>query len=342
MSSSSKDIRSTNLREDCQIHVDKEGESCVIKIESIGQEKMLKELLGRFNSLKSEMNQLISNQQNSPNKDTSNVIQDLTAKLKPLEDQLQQVNKHVGDDHVQLNKLNTDLNLKFDEIKQDLNTLKDQQKQNGASKDLMEKIMQKLDHLGRGGEEDEEDRIAICFLLDRILRNSHEEGQKRLSTDFQNVQQTLSSRNESKPILDALQTLQTSFDKEKTKPDILARKLDFLDQKFKESHPEQMALIKDIQTKFDPLNKSNSQTHEMLTKINDRIKSMQIDTTKSHPDLLQKLDQFDQQLKSQPSLLLDPIKQLLLDQQNQTRKIGEEKLGKNTFEIFFPMISLSR
>ena len=57
MASSSKD-RGSNGREDCQIHVDKEGESCVIKIESVGQEKMLKELLNRFNSLKNEIDQL--------------------------------------------------------------------------------------------------------------------------------------------------------------------------------------------------------------------------------------------------------------------------------------------
>ena len=146
MTSSSKEL---NLREDCQIHVDKEGESCVIKIESIGQEKMLKELIGRFNSLKGDVNQLLTGQQKSPNKDMTDVIQDITAKLKPLEDQLQKVNKHVGDDHVQLNKLNTDLNKKLDEIKQDLNSFKDQQKQFGSSKELMEKIVQKLDHLGR-------------------------------------------------------------------------------------------------------------------------------------------------------------------------------------------------
>jgi uncharacterized coiled-coil DUF342 family protein len=145
MASSSKD-RGSNGREDCQIHVDKEGESCVIKIESVGQEKMLKELLDRFNSLKTEVNQLLSGQQP---KEMIDAIQNMTAKLKPLEDQLQQVNKHIGDDHIQLNKLNTDLNKKFDEIKQDLNTFKDQQKNIGSSKDAMEKILQKLDNLGR-------------------------------------------------------------------------------------------------------------------------------------------------------------------------------------------------
>lgn len=146
MSSSSKD-RGSNAREDCQIHVDKEGESCVIKIESVGQEKMLKELIGRFNSLKGEVNQLLSGQQKP--REMIDAIQDMTAKLKPLEDQLQRVNKNVGDDHAQLNKLNTDLNKKFDEIKQDLNGFKDQQKNLGSSKDAMEKILQKLDHLGK-------------------------------------------------------------------------------------------------------------------------------------------------------------------------------------------------
>lgn len=149
MTSSSKD-RGSNGRDDCQIHVDKEGESCVIKIESIGQEKMLKELLGRFNSLKSEVNQLLSGQQKQQQpKEMLDAIQDMTAKLKPLEDQLQKVNKNVGDDHIQLNKLHTDLNKKFDEIKQDLNSFKEQQKNIGSSKDTLDKILHKLDNLGR-------------------------------------------------------------------------------------------------------------------------------------------------------------------------------------------------
>jgi DNA repair ATPase RecN len=149
MTSSSKD-RGSHGRDDCQIHVDKEGESCVIKIESVGQEKMLKELLGNFNSLKSEVNQLLSGQQKQQQpKEMLDAIQDMTAKLKPLEDQLQKVNKHVGDDHVQLNKIHTNLNKKFDEIKQDLNTFKDQQKSLAPSKDIMDKILQKLDHLGK-------------------------------------------------------------------------------------------------------------------------------------------------------------------------------------------------
>ncbi len=147
MTSSSKD----RGRDDCQIHVDKEGESCVIKIESVGQEKILKELLGRFNSLKTEVNQLLSSQQKQQQpKEMMDAIQDITTKLKPLEEQLQKVNKHVGDDHIQLNKIQTDINKKFDEIKQDLNSFKEQQKNLGSSKDTIDKISQKLDNLGKG------------------------------------------------------------------------------------------------------------------------------------------------------------------------------------------------
>jgi ABC-type transporter Mla subunit MlaD len=150
MTSSSKDRGSNNGRDDCQIHVDKEGESCVIKIESVGQEKMLKELLDRFNSLKTEVNQLLTGQQKQQQpKEIIDAIQDMTSKLKPLEDQLEKVNKNVGDDHIQLNKLHTDLNKKFDEIKQDLNSFKDQQKNIGPSKDTIDNILQKLDNLGR-------------------------------------------------------------------------------------------------------------------------------------------------------------------------------------------------
>jgi uncharacterized coiled-coil DUF342 family protein len=145
MSSSSKD-RGSHGRDDCQIHVDKEGESCVIKIESVGQEKMLKELLGRFNSLKTEVDQLLIGQQKQQQpKEILDAIQDMTAKLKPLEEQLQKVNKHIGDNQ----KLHTDLNKKFDEIKQDLTNSKEQQKTTGLSKDVIEKILQKLDNLGK-------------------------------------------------------------------------------------------------------------------------------------------------------------------------------------------------
>lgn len=49
MSSSSKG------RDDCQINVDKEGESCMIKIESVGQEKILKEILERLQQLSNEV-----------------------------------------------------------------------------------------------------------------------------------------------------------------------------------------------------------------------------------------------------------------------------------------------
>jgi len=145
MTSSSKD-RGSHGRDDCQIHVDKEGESCVIKIESVGQEKMLKELLGRFNSLKTEVDQLLIGQQKQQQpKEMLDAIQDMTAKLKPLEEQLQKVNKHIGDNQ----KLHTDLNKKFDEIKQDLTNSKEQQKPTGLSKDVIEKILQKLDNLGK-------------------------------------------------------------------------------------------------------------------------------------------------------------------------------------------------
>ncbi len=136
-----------------------------------------------------------------------------------------------------------------------------------------------------------------------------------------------------KPVLDAIQALQTSFDKEKTKPDILARKLDSIDQKIKESHPEHMAVMKDIQTKIDPLNKIAPQTSETLTKINDRVKAMHIDTAKPHPDIIQKLDNIDHQLKNQENSLIEPIKQILNEKLNpfieqQSKKDGEEKLGK--------------
>jgi hypothetical protein len=62
---------------------------------------------------------------------------------------------------------------------------------------------------------------------------------------------------------------------------------------------------------------------------------MHADTTKPHPDLIQKLDNIDQQLKNQQNSLIEPMKQILndklnpfIEQQTQTKKLGEEKLGK--------------
>ncbi|CAF1215332.1 unnamed protein product [Rotaria sordida] len=314
MTSSSKDYGKPS-KDDCQIHVDKEGESCVIKIESVGQEKMLKELLDRFNSLKNELDQLLIGQEKQQQpKDIINAIEDMTIKLKPLEDQLQKVNKHIGDDHIQLNKLHTDLNKKFDEIKQDLNHFKEQQKNFGLSKDIIDKILQKLDN------------------LDKILKNSHDEEQKNLLNDLQNLKQQISTKNDLKPIIDAIQTFQISFDKEKTKPDILARKLDSLDQKLKESHPEHIGLIKDIQTKIDSLNKITPQTNETLTKINDRVKNLHADTIKSHPDIMKKLDDINHHVQIQQNSIIEPMKQFLNEKLNpfieqQVKKDGEEKLG---------------
>jgi len=183
------------------------------------------------------------------------------------------------------------------------------------------------------------------FCIDKILKNSQDEGQKRLSSDLQTLKQQIPSKNDFKPVLDAIQTLQSSFDKEKTKPDILARKLDSIDQKLKDSHPEHMNAIKDIQTKIDPLHKTASQTSETLIKINDRVKAMHDDTTKSHPDIIQKLDHIDQHLKNQQNSFIEPIKQILNEKLNpfiqQTKKDGEEKLGKvyNITSIFTPYLS---
>ncbi|CAF3532893.1 unnamed protein product [Rotaria sp. Silwood1] len=308
MTSSSKD-NTNNNKDDCQIHFDKEGESCVIKIESVGQEKMIKELLNHFNSFKNEINQLLVGQQKQQQqqpKDLTNVIQDITAKFKPLEDQLQKINKYVGDDHIQLNKLHIDLNKKFDEIKQDLSSFKEQQNNLGSSKDLIDKILQKLDN------------------LDKILKNSHDEEQKNF----------LTTKNDLKPIIDAVQNLQNSFDKEKTKPDILARKLDLIDQKLKESHPEHIALMKDIQTKIDPLNKITPQTSETLTKINDRIKALHTDSMKSHPDIMKKLDDINHHVQDQQKSIIEPMKQYFNEKLNpfieqQVKKDGEEKLGSS-------------
>lgn len=126
-------------------------------------------------------------------------------------------------------------------------------------------------------------------------------------------------------MIDALQQLQSSLEKEKHKPDILARKLDSIDQKLRESQPEHTALIKDIQTKLEPVHRATPQTSETLMKINDRVKAMHADTSKSHPDLLKRLDEVDQHLTE----LLHP----LLEQQKSSanaKKEAEERLGKRS------------
>ncbi|UJR29195.1 hypothetical protein I4U23_010409 [Adineta vaga] len=284
-SSSSKD-RGNKSRDDCQIHVDKEGESCVIKIESVGQEKILKELVDRFTNLKSEIDQFLHHQQ------------------KPIDDQLQKSN----------HKLQIDLNKKLDDIKQDFNQFKEQQKLHGISKDLIDKILHKLDQLGI----------------------SHDEEQKRYSTDLQTIKQQITTKNDWKSISDGIQALQSSFEKEKTKPDILARKLDSIDQKLKESQPEHLAMMKDIQTKIDPVHKSSPQTSETLMKLNDRVKAIHAESIKPHPEIIKKLDDIDQHIKHQPNHIIEPMKEYLnekfhplLEHQKsrlQTKKDGEEKL----------------
>ena len=149
MSSSSKD-RGSNGKDDCQIHVDKEGESCVIKIESVGHEKMLKELLARVNSLKGELDQsLVGKKPETGSREMIDALQSMTAKLQPLEDRLEKVNKYVGDDHVQVARLHADVNRRFDEIKQDLISYNEQQKATGTSKETLNRILQRLENLGR-------------------------------------------------------------------------------------------------------------------------------------------------------------------------------------------------
>ncbi|CAF2095392.1 unnamed protein product [Rotaria magnacalcarata] len=314
MTSSSKDYGNTN-RDDCQIHVDKEGESCVIKIESVGQEKVLKELLNRFNSLKSEVDQfLVGQEKQQQPKEMINAIQDIAVKLKPLEDQLQKVNKYVGDDHLRLNKLHNDLNKKFDEIKQDVNTFKEQQKNIVPTKDIIDKILQKIDN------------------IDKILKISHNDEQKNILSELEYLKQQIPTKTDLKSTNDAVQALQICFDKEKTKPDILARKLDGIDQKLKETHPEHMTLMKDMQSKIDPIHKTIPQTNDTLSKINDRVKAIHVDTMKLHPDIIKKLNDIDHHVIEQHYSIIEPMKQFLNEKLNpfieqQTKNDGEQKLG---------------
>lgn len=179
-----------------------------------------------------------------------------------------------------------------------------------------------------------------------------DEGQKRLSSDLQNLHQQVPSKNDLKPILDAIHNLQNTFDKEKSKPDILARKIDSIDQKLKDSQPEHTALMKDIQTKIDPLHKSSPQTSETLMKINDRIKAMQTDSTKPHPEILKKLDDLDQQLKNQHQHVVEPIKQVLNEKLNPlveqqksgliAKKDAEDRLGERKGTINCTVIDFQR
>lgn len=106
-----------------------------------------------------------------------------------------------------------------------------------------------------------------------------------------------------------------------------------------------MAVMKDIQTKIDPLHKATPKTSETLTKINDRVQAMHADTTKPHPDIIQKLDNIDQHFKNQQNSFVEPMKQILNEKLNpfleQQKKDGEEKFGKISynFTYFFTHIS---
>ena len=178
-------------------------------------------------------------------------------------------------------------------------------------------------------------KIICIFFVDQLLRSSRHEDKKDFSTDLENLTQQLSTKTDLKPIIDAIQILQTSFDKEKLKPDVLARKLDLIDQKLKEIHPEHMNLIKDIQTKINPLPKTASQTNEILTKLNDRIKMIQADTNKSYPTMINKLDDINSYIRDQQqNLLIESIEQFLNEKLNpfmeqQIKKEDEEyRLGK--------------
>lgn len=182
------------------------------------------------------------------------------------------------------------------------------------------------------------------------MKTSHDDDQRRNSSDLQNLQQQISSKNDWKPVLDAVHALQSSFDKEKTKPDILARKLDAIEQRLKESQPEQLAAIKDVQARIDPVHKATPQTSETLMKINDRVKAMHADATKPHPEIVKKLDEIDHRLREQPNSIVEPMKEFLadklhplIDQQKsglQAKKDGEEKLGKTTERDADPTVTV--
>lgn len=175
--------------------------------------------------------------------------------------------------------------------------------------------------------------FAAKIFLEKNLKNSHDEEQKTFLSNLQNFTPQLSTKNDLKPIVAAVQTLQASFDKENTKPDDFARKLDSIDQKLKESHPEHMNLLRDIQSKIDPLHKITPQTSETLTKINDRVKVLHAETIKSHPDIIKKLDDIDHHIQIQQNSIIEPMKKILNDKLNpfiemQTKRDEEERLGK--------------
>ena len=97
-------------------------------------------------------------------------------------------------------------------------------------------------------------------------------------------------------------------------------------------------MIKDIQSKIDPLHRATPQTSETLMKINDRVKALHADTVKSQPDLIKRLDSIDQHLNSQQNQLVEPMKRWidekfspLVEQERnrvQAKKDGEDKFGR--------------
>ena len=153
MSSTGRDRSNATNRDDCQIHVDKEGESCVIKIESVGQEKMLKEILDRMTNMKNDFQQLANRSQS---KELQDSLHDLNSKMKSIDDQIQKFSKNLQDDHRSQN----DWNKKLDEI------LPNSPKQN-------EKNSQSFSQLDHQDEmknlEALEDRLGIS--LDRKVLN---------------------------------------------------------------------------------------------------------------------------------------------------------------------------
>lgn len=93
--------------------------------------------------------------------------------------------------------------------------------------------------------------------------------------------------------LDRIDEFRKSFDKEKVKPDVLARKLDSI----REIQLEQQTTHREIKTRFDPLIESICQINEVLMKINERMKLIHCENNKIQPEIQKKFDELQRDVR---------------------------------------------
>ncbi|CAF1047040.1 unnamed protein product [Didymodactylos carnosus] len=303
-------------KEDCNIKVDRDGESCVIKIESVGQASLLHEVVKQINDLKQEVDEILKGQKSATQSPSGvlDAINKLQLRITSLTDSIQNIAKHASDEtkyHEELNCLNDGIKKRLDELS---TWFKDQQKASQLSQANLDGIRQlqtKIDAL-------EKQNQAVATRIQDDSKARDDSFKRRLDKidDVKN---------------DIKQLIQTQ-------------------QKTAQQNPRENIIIdemKQLQAKFDGLEKQNQNA---LQRNNDDSKNHDSLVKKLNVDLITKLNDIEKQVSQPPAGLQEQLAvlkevqarivplQKAVDKQQEQNPTGAIKALEDKIEQFYAAI----